>query len=44
MIPAIQKAIYTSIANDKDKARIIKDINSWSINAYLDSNGKILKK
>ena len=44
IIPAIQKAIYTGLANDKDKARIIKDINSWSINAQLDSNGKITKK
>jgi len=44
MIPAIQKAIYTSLANEKDKARIIKNINSWSINAYLDNTGKILKK
>ena len=44
MIPAIQKAVYTSLANASDKARIIKNINSWSINAYIDSNGKILKK
>ena len=44
IIPCIQKDEYTYIADNTEKQRIINDINSWSINAYLDENGKILKK
>lgn len=44
IIPAIQHEVYTRLANPEEKARIIKDINSWSINAYLDSDGRMLKK
>lgn len=44
IIPCIQKDMYTYMAKDLEKQRIINDINSWSINAYLDENGKILKK
>ena len=44
IIPAIQEEVFTRLANPEEKARIIKDINSWSINAYLDSDGKMIKK
>lgn len=44
IIPAIQDEVYTRLANPEEKARIIKDINSWSINAYLDSDGRMMKK
>ena len=44
MIPAIQKNCMTNMANAADKKRIIKDLNSWSINAKIDENGKITKK
>ena len=44
IIPAIQDEVYTRLATPEEKARIIKDINSWSINAYLDSDGRMLKK
>ena len=36
--------MYTYMAKDLEKQRIINDINSFSINAYLDENGKLLKK
>ena len=44
IIPAVQDEVYTRLANPEEKARIIKDINSWSINAYLDSDGRMMKK
>ena len=44
IIPAIQDEVYTRLAGPEDKVRIINDINSWSINAYLDSDGRMLKK
>ncbi len=44
IVPALQKNEYTDIVTGKKKKQIIKDINSWSINAYLDENGKIIKK
>ena len=44
MIPHIQSNVYTSLANESNKQRIIKDINSWSINASIDNEGKITKK
>ena len=44
IIPHIQSNVYTSLADESNKQRIIKDMNSWSINASIDNNGKITKK
>ncbi len=44
MLPAIQKDCYTKFVNDNEKQRIINDINSWSINAHVDKDGKVEKK
>lgn len=44
MIPAIQKDCKTSLLNGSEKQRVIDDINSWSINAFINSNGEILSK
>lgn len=43
IIPALQKDSKTEILEGDDKLRVINDINSWSINAKLDENGKIGK-
>ena len=42
ILPAIQKDVYTDILNGSEKERVINDLNSWSINAYIDKNGKII--
>ena len=44
MIPALQKNSYTDILTGSEKNRVIDDLNSYSINAYIDLNGKIIKK
>ena len=44
VIPALQKNCYTDILTGEEKQRVIDDLNSWSINAYIDENGKINKK
>ena len=44
MIPAIQKNCSTSLLYDNEKQRVIDDLNSWSINAFIDKDGKISKK
>ena len=41
IIPAIQKNVYTDILEGKEKQNVIDKINSWSINASIDENGKI---
>lgn len=41
MIPAIQKDCKTSLLSGKEKQKVIDDINSWSINAHISSDGKI---
>ena len=43
-IPAYQSNEYTKILYDSEKARIIKNLNSWSINATIDESGKITEK
>ena len=43
-IPALQKDEYTSLLKDKEKQRVIDDMNNWSINATIDSEGKIKEK
>ena len=44
MIPAIQHEEYTELLKNDEKQRVINDLNSWSINAIIDSEGKISKK
>ena len=44
MIPALQKDCFTDLASPELKIKIINDLNSWSINAVLDKDGKITKK
>ena len=44
MIPAIQKNCSTSLLYDNEKQRVIDDLNSWSINVFIDKDGKISKK
>ena len=43
MIPALQKNTYVELLKDNEKQRIITDLNSWSINAIIDEEGKILE-
>ena len=43
MVPAIQHEEYTELLKGNDKQRVINDLNSWSINAIIDSEG-IIKK
>lgn len=43
-IPALQKDEYTSLLTGNEKQRVINDINSWSISAYINESGEILKK
>ena len=43
IIPALQKDCYTDTLIGEGKQRVINDINSWSINAHLDEEGKILE-
>ena len=44
MIPALQKDCKTDILDGSRKEKVIKNLNSWSINSYIDENGKIIKK
>ena len=42
ILPALQTNYQTILLDDGvKKQQIIDDINSWSINAHLDSAGKI---
>lgn len=43
-IPAIESGEYTKVVDGEEKLRIIKNMNSWSVNASIDSDGKITKK
>ena len=40
-IPAYQKNEYTSLLKENEKQRLITNMNSWSINAIIDSEGQI---
>ncbi len=42
--PAQQKNMYTDLLTGSEKERLINDINSWSVNAKVNSKGKITKK
>ena len=44
MIPGIHKNCYTTLHKDSEKQRVINNLNSWSINAYLTEEGQILEK
>ena len=44
LYPALQKNEKTELLTGKQKQKVIDDINSWSINAKLNSDGKIEKK
>lgn len=44
ILPAQQKNVYTSLLSGDEKKRVINDLNSWSINAYVNEDGKILEK
>ena len=41
--PALQKGCYTDFLKNEEKQKLIDKINSWSINAHIDSDGKIIK-
>lgn len=42
-IPCLEKDEYTKTLDGEEKQRVIKNMNSWSINATIDENGKITK-
>ena len=42
--PALQKNMYTDILTGKEKQKLLDKIVSWSVNAKIDSNGKIVKE
>ena len=44
ILPALQKGCFTDFLKDSEKQKLIDKINSWSINAFVDSNGKITQK
>jgi len=43
LLPALQENCYTDFLKDKEKQKIIDKINSWSINAKVLEDGKIIK-
>lgn len=43
-IPAYQSNEYTEILDGEEKQRVINDLNSWSINAFIDKYGRIEEK
>ena len=44
ILPAQQKNMYTDLLEGQEKERLIKSLNTWSVNANIDSEGKITKK
>lgn len=42
-IPCLEKDEYTKTLDKEEKQRVIKNMNSWSINATIDEEGKITK-
>ncbi len=44
VLPALQKNEKTVLLDGKQKQKIIDEMNSWSVNAKLSSDGKIEKK
>ena len=43
-IPAFQKEEYTYLLKDSERQRLIDNINSWSINSIINSDGEIKEK
>lgn len=43
-IPALEKDEYTKLLDGEEKNRVIKNMNSWSVNAKINSDGKIEEK
>ena len=43
-IPCLQENEYTSFLDDSDKENLITEMNTWSINVFLDSDGNITEK
>jgi poly-gamma-glutamate synthesis protein (capsule biosynthesis protein) len=41
MIPALQKNEYTALVTGTEKERILKDLNSWSIHATMNTEGQM---
>lgn len=44
LLPALQENCYTDFLSSKEKQKVIDKINSWSINAKVLEDGKIVKK
>ena len=44
ILPALQKGCFTDFLKDDEKQKLINKINSWSINAEVLEDGKIVKK
>ena len=44
MLPALQNNMFTDFIKDDEKKNLIKDLNSWSVNALIDEDGNITKK
>ena len=42
--PALQKNMYTDLLTGNEKEKLISKINSWSVNASIDKEGKITQK
>lgn len=43
ILPALQKGCFTDFLKDEEKQKLIDKINSWSINAKVLEDGKIVK-
>lgn len=41
-LPTLQDAVYTDFLYDQEALDVIEDMNSWSINAYIDEQGNVL--
>lgn len=44
ILPALQENMYTKLLTGNEKEKLIKKIISWSVNATIDSDGKITRK
>ena len=44
MVPALQKNMKTEILTGARRGKVIKNLNSWSVNAKITDDGKIVKK
>ena len=44
MVPALQKNEYTDVLSGSRGLKVLNDITSYSVNAYIDDDGKIIEK